>query len=239
VVDRSKRNSPSTYLELLRDHTLRSGTPLVRPRTACAGAVRGRPGCLDRQRRTAVDRHRPSLLAGQPLMGRQRLHADVRRLPATRRPHGRSDRSSPPVHRRPDPVRRRVARGRTGEQRGAADRGSCRAGTGRGAPLSCRPLAPHGDLHRGRRPQQGARRLGRGRRLRGRRRRAARRHAHRVGRLGVGPVRQRPDRHPRRAGRAAAAAREPQRGRAPLRYRGRRLYHRGSVDSRLRAGGCH
>ena len=63
-------------------------------------------------------------------------------------------------------------------------------------------------LRRGRRAQQGARRLGRGRRLRRRRGRAARRHAHRVGRLGVGAVRQRADRPRRRVPRAAPAARE-------------------------------
>ena len=42
-----------------------------------------------------------------------------------------------------------------------------------------------------------------------RRRRAARRDAHRVGRLGVGPVRERADRNRGRADRSAAAGREP------------------------------
>ena len=62
-------------------------------------------------------------------------------------------------------------------------------------------------LRRRRRAQQGAGRVGRGRRLRRRGGRAARRHAHRVGRLGVGAVRQRADRHRRGAARAAPAAR--------------------------------
>ena len=63
-------------------------------------------------------------------------------------------------------------------------------------------------LRRGRGAQQGAGRLGRGRRLRRRGGRAARRHAHRVGRLGVGAVRQRADRHRRGAARPAPAARD-------------------------------
>ena len=67
------------------------------------------------------------------------------------------------------------------------------------------------DLRRGRRAQPRARRLGRRGRLRRRRRRAARRRADRVPRLGVGPVRQRPDRARRRRDDLAPAAREPRR----------------------------
>ena len=94
---------------------------------------------------------------------------------------------------------------------GLADRRPRRPGPRRRAALPGRAVARHHDLRRGRRAQQGAGRLGRGRRLRRRRRRAARRHAHRVRRLGVGAVRQRADRPRRRAARAAPAAREPQR----------------------------
>ncbi len=57
-----------------------------------------------------------------------------------------------------------------------------------------------------------------------------------VGRLGVGAVRQRADRPRRRVPRAAPAAREPQRGRAPLRHRGRRHGDRRPVAARLLAG---
>ena len=82
------------------------------------------------------------------------------------------------------------------------------------------------DLRRGRRAQQGAGRLGRGRRLRRRRRRAARRHADRVRRLGVGAVRQRADRPrrrvrsrraccPRAATTARATSTSPARSRSP------------------------
>ena len=60
-----------------------------------------------------------------------------------------------------------------------------------------RALDPHDDLRRGQRAQQGARRLGRGRRVRRRRRRAARRRAHRPAQLGVDLLRQRPGRRRR------------------------------------------
>ena len=68
---------------------------------------------------------------------------------------------------------------------------------------------------RGHRAQHGARRVGRRGRLRRRGRRAAGRHADRVGGLGVGAVRQRPDRAGRRHAGAAAAGREPRRASAP------------------------
>ena len=70
--------------------------------------------------------------------------------------------------------------------------------------LPRRALARDDDVRRGRRAQQGARRLGRGRRVRRRRGRAARRHPHPVRRLGVGAVRQRADR-PRRGLRSRRA----------------------------------
>jgi MFS family permease len=61
-----------------------------------------------------------------------------------------------------------------------------------GALLSpARFVAAHGAVRRGRRAQPRHGRVGRRRRLGRRRRRAARRHADRVGRLGVGPLRQR------------------------------------------------
>ena len=69
-------------------------------------------------------------------------------------------------------------------------------------------------LRRGRRAQQGARRLGRGGGRRRRRRRAARRRAHRVPGLGVGAAREHADRARGRLPGPAAAGREPRR-RAP------------------------
>ena len=121
------------------------------------------------------------------------------------------------------------------ETRGPADRRPRAPGPRRRAALAGRAVARDRDLQGGRGAQQGARRLGRRGRLRRRRRRAARRHADRVGRLGVGPVRQRPDRRRRRAAGPAPAAREPQRGRAPLRRRRRRLGDGRPVAAGLRA----
>ena len=213
-----------------------SRAALVGARTPRGRAIRGRPRRVDRQRRAALDRHRARLLPGRPVVGRQRLHAHVRRLPAARRAHGRPARPPAHVHRRPDPVRRRLACRRPRPERRLVDRRARRPGPRRRAALPRRPVAGHRDLRGGRGAQQGARRLGRGRRLRRRRRRAARRHAHRVGRLGVGAVRQRADRHRRGADGHAPAAREPQRRRAPLRHRGRGHGHRRPVAARLLAG---
>ena len=209
-------------LEHRLDHTLRSRTPLVRPGAPRAGPVRRRPRRVDRQRRAAVDRQRPPVLPGRPLLGHQRLHAHLRRLPPARRPHGRPARPPPDVPRRPDPVRARLAGRRLRRVQRPADRRSRRAGPRRRAAVARRALAGDRDLRRGRGAQQGARRLGRRGRLRRRRRRAGRRHAHRVGRLGVGPVRQRADRprsRPRSprdcCPRAATPARATSTSRAP------------------------
>ncbi len=200
-----------------------TGSEVAGTGAARARAVRRRAGRLDRQRRAAVDRPRPPVLPGEPVLGRQRLHPHLRRLPAAGRPHGRPAGPPPPVHGRHRPVRHRVAARRLRGERGTADRRPRAAGPRRRAALARRPVARDRDLQGGRGAQQGARRLGRRGRLRRRRRRAARRHADRVGRLGVGPVRQRPDRRGRRDAGPAPAAREPQRRRAPLRRRRRRL----------------
>ena len=166
---------------------------------------------------------RARLLAGQSLVGGQRLHADFRRLPAARRaprrPHG------PPahVHERPRPLHGGLAAGRSRSERCLADRRARGAGPGSRARLSRRAVAHHHDLQRRRRAQQGARGLGRSGRLRWRRGFASRRHADRVGRLGVGLLRQRPDRslrpsHWRRACCPRAATRaSPRRSTRPAR----------------------
>jgi hypothetical protein len=192
---------------------------MARAGAAGAGPVRSRARRVDRQRRAAVDRQRPAVLPGRPLVGRQRLHALLRRLPAARRPHGRPDRPPPPVRRRARRLRSRLARRRARHFIRHADRRARGAGYRRRDALPGGAVAGHRDLRRGRGAQQGARRLGRGRRLRRSGRRAARRRADRVRRLGVGPVRERADRHPRRPGGLAAAAREPQHRLAPLRHR--------------------
>ena len=150
------------------------------------GPVRRRPRRLDRQRRAALDRARPAVLPGEPLVGRQRLHARLRRLPAARRAHGRPPRPPPHVHRRPRPLRARLAGRRPGQDRGPADRRPRRPGPRRRAALAGRAVAGHHDVRRGRRAQPRAGRLGRRGRLRRRGRRAARRHAHRVRWAGSG-----------------------------------------------------
>ena len=178
---------------------------MARAGAARRGAVRRRARRLDRQRRAAVDRHATCnfsqdnlswvvnaytltfggflLLGGRmaDLLGRRRMFIVGLILFAVA-----------------------SLAGGLAQSDGLADRRPRRPGPRRRAALPGRALARHHDLRRGRRAQQGAGRLGRGRRLRRRRRRAARRHAHRVGRLGVGPVRQRADRPRRRAARARA-----------------------------------
>ena len=210
-----------------RSHRNGNGWPWPCSRWPSSSSSSTRRSSTSRCRRSAAT---SSFSQDEPLLGRQRLHAHLRRLPAARRPPGRPARPPPHVHGRPRPVRASprcsAASPQTEGQLIAA-----RAVQGLGAAL----LSPAAlsivtdDLHRGRRAQQGARRLGRRGRLRRRRRRAARRRAHRVGRLGVGPVRQRPDRAVGRAAGAAPAAREPRRGRAPLRRRRRGLGHRRPV----------
>ena len=54
----------------------------------------------------------PRFLPGQPLLGRQRLRAHLRRLPAARRAARRPARPPARVHGRADPVRARLARRR-------------------------------------------------------------------------------------------------------------------------------
>ena len=127
--------------------------------------------------------------------------------------------------------------GRIRRQPGPADRRPRRAGPGRGDHLAGGALDRHHALQGRRRAQQGARRLGRGRRLGRRRRRPPRRHPHRRPRLGVGAVGE-------RAGRAASPLAltprpdpgEPLRvGDASLRRRRRGHRHRRPLGPGLRA----
>ena len=136
--------------------------------------------------------------------------------------------------------RGRLAGGGLRRHRGPADRGPRRAGPGSGDHLALRALDRHHPVHRRRRAQQGAGRLGRGRRLGRRRRRAARRHPHRRPRLGVGAVGERARGDHRPAPVAAADPREPRRGPgAQLRRRRRGHGHRRADGAGLRAGRRH
>ena len=111
------------------------------------------------------------------------------------------------LHDRVVPLRPRVVRRR-------ADRRARRAGPRRRDHLPGRALDHHDDVRRGRRAEQGARHLGRDRRLRRGGRRARRRRADEVPRLGVDLLRQRAGRRDRACARAAVRAREPRRARS-------------------------
>src|SRR5439155_660572 len=60
-------------------------------------AVHGRPGRDDRERRAAPDPDGTPFLERRSSVGHQRVHADLRRLPALRRPRSRPLRAPPPV----------------------------------------------------------------------------------------------------------------------------------------------
>ena len=207
----------------------------IRTDLAGGGAVRRRPRRLDRQRRPADDRQSARLLPGEPRLGGQRLRPHLRRLPAPRRSHGRPARSATRVHGRTAPRRGRLARRGLLRDRGTADRGPCRPGTGGGDHLPRRALDRHHDLQRRRRAKQSARGLGRRRGRRGRGRSAARWDPHRRPRLGMGAVGER-SRQPHRLRPLAAAADGKPRHRrgARLRRRRRGLDHRRPLASRLR-----
>ena len=136
------------------------------PGPAAAGddAVRDRDRRLDRQRRAAVDRRAPALLPRRPLLGRQRLHADVRRLPAARRPDGRPAGATPDVHARPGGVLARLAGRRPRAVRDVADRRPRGPGPGCRDRLARGAVDHHHHVRRGCRAQPRARHLGRGRR---------------------------------------------------------------------------
>ncbi len=192
---------------------------------------------LDRQRRAADDRRGPHVRPGQPFLGRQLLRPHLRWLPAPRRAPRRPPRPPAGLHRRPPPLRRRLARRRLRRVRGRPDRRARGSGLGRRAPLAGRALDRHHHVQGRIRAQQGARHLGRGRRIRRRCGRPPRRRPHRVRRLGVGPVGQRADRDRRRAPRPAPHPREPLgRGEPHLRHPRRGHGDRRPCAPRLRAG---
>ena len=188
------------------------------------GPVHGGARRERRERRAAEHPARRRLLRAEPVVGAQRLHADLRRVPAARRARGRPARSPSPVHGRHRAVRGRVARLRAVAVGGdAADRPR-RAGPRRRAGLARGAVDHPHDVRGGQRAQPGARRLGRDRRRRRRGRPPARGRDRRAAQLALGLLRQRAD---RRGGPPAGAAdprREPGRGRPRRlrRSRGRR-----------------
>ena len=203
------------------------------------GAVHGRPGHRDRERRVALDQGRPRVLAGEPAMGNQRLRARLRRLPAPRRARGRPARASAHLSRGHRGLHGRLVPRRPGVVRGVADRGARAPGPRRGDHLSGGALDPLGDVRGRPRAEPRARRVGRRRRLRRRRGRAARRRADRRAELGVDLLRERAGRHRRVRADAVPAHREPRRTREVLRRPGRGARDRRPLAARLRdhAGG--
>ena len=131
------------------------------------------------------------LLAGQPPVGDHRLRDHVRRLPAARRPRGRPARPAPRLPRRRRRLHDRVVPLRPRVVRRRPDRRARGAGPRRRDHLAGRALDHHDDLRGRPRAEQGARHLGRDRRLGRRGRRARRRRPDEVPRLGVDLLRQR------------------------------------------------
>ena len=159
---------------------------LDRTRRHRRGAVHGRAGRGDRQRRAAVDQGRSRLQRGKPPVGDHRLRDHVRRRPPPWRTDVRPARPAAPVHRRARPVHDRVAALGARVVGGIPDRLPRPAGPRRRPPLPRCPLDPDHDLRRGTRAQHGARRVGRRVRQRRRCRRPARRAPRRARSTGPG-----------------------------------------------------
>ena len=206
------------------------GRPQVNPVTAAQGdreaqleraaagrlsrPVHGDPRRLDRERRAAVDQGCARLLHHRPAVGPQRLHPDLRRLPAARRARRRPLRPPPDVLPRHPPLLRRLPPVRGRAHRRRPGRRTRPAGNRRGDPLPRHPGDHHHLVRRGRAAQPRARSLGRGRRDRRHLGCAARRHPHRGVQLARDLRHQRPDRprdralqQPPRCRRAAARSR--------------------------------
>ena len=173
-----------------------------RPRHRLHRPVHGGAGRLHRECRPPVDPARPALQHLEPPVDRQRLHPDLRRVPASRRSSSRPLRAAEDLHgglgglHRVEPARRH------GAERGLADRRPGPAGPGSGHSGARHPDHPDVDVPRGSRPRQGP--GGVECRVRGRRvgRRALRGHLDRLLELALDPVRQ-------RAGRSRRARRGP------------------------------
>ena len=143
------------------------------------------------------------LLGDVARLGRERLPADVRRLPVARRPARRPVRPSAAVHRRHRPVHGRVARMRARDLAGGADRRAGGAGTRRRRRVRRRALADRDAVHRARRACEGDGRVRLRRRGRRIDRRPPRRGHHGRAHLALDLPRERPDRD--RGGRLLAS----------------------------------
>ena len=103
----------------------------------------------DRERRAAVDPERPRLLADLARVGRERLPAHLRRLPAARRAARRPLRPSPALPGRASPSSpRRRSRAGSRRRRGSSSRARAVQGLGGAVVVRGRALADHDALHR-------------------------------------------------------------------------------------------
>ncbi len=168
--------------------------PLAGPRRRLPRRPDGRARRDDRQRRPAVDPRRPRLFRGRPGLGRQRLHAHLRRLPPARRPARRPLRAAAPVHDRHRPVQPGLARLRPVERAAAAGHRPGGAGHRRRDRRGGGAGAADEPLHRAGRARQGDGRLRLRLRQRRQHRRAPRRRPHRRLRLALDLPRQPADR---------------------------------------------
>ncbi len=202
-----------------RSYGARSTGPGERQRGAPPrrrGPVHGGARRERRERRAAEHPARRRLLRAEPVVGAQRLHVALRRVPAARRARGRSARTSPPVHGRHRAVCGRVAGLWAVAVGGDAPDRPRRAGPRRGDGLAGGAVDHPHDVRRRQRAQPGARGLGCDRRRRWCGRVAARGRDRRGPQLALGLLRQRADRrsgapagaadHPRESGRGRAAA---------------------------------
>ncbi len=138
--------------ETAHPHSHRRRTSAPRGNEQVAGAgdrlhgpVHGRARRHRREHRAALGAARPALLARQPPVDRQRLHARVRRLPAARRPRRRPARAQAAVRGRRAAVLGRLAAQRLRAVLRDADRRPrrCRASAARSSPPPpCRSSPP-------------------------------------------------------------------------------------------------
>ena len=166
-------------------------------------------------------------------MGRQRLRAHLRRLPPPGRARRRPARAALALHDRPGRLRSLLARLRPRHLVRDAHRVPGPPGNGRRHPLAVGLLHRLGHLPRGLRAEQGSGILGAiagsGAAIG-----VLAEHPHRVRRLGMDLLRQRPDR-PRSPGARPRYVQESHAGHdSPLRHRGRRHGHRQPDAPRLR-----
>ena len=205
----------STLRRLFSERRLINDESLAGAGDRLPRAVHGRVGQHDRQRCAALRAARTRLLAREPAVGCQRLHADLRRVPAARRPRRRPARAQTPVRGGRNPVLSRIAAQRSRPEFDDADLRPWPAGARRRARLPRGALDHHDHLPGHRRAHARSGRLVRDRCRRCRIRAAARRDPHRPHLLALELLRERARRHRHGDAGAAVRARVARRSRSP------------------------